>query len=124
MIKRNLVLFVVLCFVALCLPWGCAADGNLEDYLSSGACTADGKCADGYTCDKSQTPPQCMKGTADGSVDPCASCLPNEVCCAGACTDTTSSSAHCGGCDKPCPGTSCQSSACTTTCVLPFLDCD
>jgi hypothetical protein len=55
---------------------------------------------------------------------PCASCAAGEICCDGACVDPKTSSAHCGGCGKACPGTTCVSSECTNTCKLGSLDCD
>ena len=65
-------------------------------------------------------------GGADAGTDadPCAICKSNEACCDGACVDTTETSAHCGGCNKPCPGTTCISSECTNDCKLGSADCD
>jgi hypothetical protein len=47
------------------------------------------------------------------------------------CVDTTRETAACGACDRPCPGLGapnitvrCVASACSSTCVAPFGDCD
>ncbi|MBL8680362.1 MAG: hypothetical protein JNK05_14390 [Myxococcales bacterium] len=59
-------------------------------------------------------------GTSDGS----CRCNPGEECCNGRCVDVTRSTAHCGGCNTPCPGTTCSGGTCTATCRLGFGDCD
>lgn len=63
-------------------------------------------------------------GAAGDGGDPCASCTASQTCCDGQCVDLSSDWQHCGSCDNSCPGTSCANNTCSSTCVLPFLNCD
>lgn len=65
-------------------------------------------------------------GGVDGSDggNPCASCSSGELCCSDTCVNPLTNAQHCGGCDTGCPGTACVAGQCTSTCVLPYLNCD
>lgn len=118
MIKLLRVLFVLLPLASLV---GCPQ--LLDDDFVTASGQADASTG-GSSGDGSVEGSSGSGGSDGGDADPCASCTSNETCCDGVCADTTSSSRHCGGCNQGCPGTACVSGNCTSTCVLPFLDCD
>ncbi len=80
-------------------------------------CTADADCPLGMRCRVvSDAIANCAPGcTGD---DRCAS----GACCDGACVDTTSDPAHCGGCGNACPSQHAQASCVASTCKSGACD--
>jgi hypothetical protein len=105
------------------LPMGaCAPDGSCEyEPRNAGApcedgdgctladeCDGSGNCVSGHIC-PNENP--CAAGSCDGSqcsffpvVDgtTCGEAA-TDICCGGACVDTTTDALHCGACDGACP---------------------
>ncbi|HYJ10823.1 MAG TPA: kelch repeat-containing protein [Polyangiaceae bacterium] len=63
-------------------------------------------------------------GGQGGAPDPCSLCSPDEECCEGSCVDTRFDSLNCRECGMGCPGTTCDNSSCTNTCVQGSIDCN
>jgi len=90
---------------------------------------ADGGAVDSGTLlrvDAGLTPPR-LDGGADGGM--AATCSAPRTSCGGACVDTSSDLAHCGGCDAVCAPAnatpSCSGSRCAiASCNAGFADCD
>jgi hypothetical protein len=83
-------------------------------------CATDDACPAGTLCELEIA--TCVPGCNDGR--PCAGGL---SCCDVACVDTATSSMHCGGCDRACPGAGrCAQGVCSgnSDCPAPFEDCD
>ncbi len=71
-------------------------------------------------CAQGHVPGRADAGTLDsGSIDRCPQ---GELFCGGACVDTESEPAHCGGCGVACPaGQVCASGICSSTCAAPAV---
>jgi hypothetical protein len=110
--------------VLVASSWACAR-GDVTSYLQSGACNAEGHCADGYQCDLGTW--QCIKhdspadaavgmpdvgipdvGIPDASADEMPSCDNGGTFCNGECVDTRTDPAHCGSCASTCHGVGSQ----------------
>jgi hypothetical protein len=65
-------------------------------------------------------------GGAGGAAnqDTCPPCSDDEECCEGKCVDLTSDPLNCRECGMGCPGTTCDNSSCTNTCVFGSIDCN
>lgn len=97
-----------------CIAGACACPVGTEDCDGDGTCESEllsdpeacGGC--GITCaaDQACQDGQCLCGSV--------ACNADEVCCSGACQDTTGSLEHCGACGTACgTGESCVDGACT-----------
>lgn len=83
----------------ICCDTGCKDFDS--DNNNCGGCGIP--CGPGLTC----TGGDCLCGGVE--------CQPGESCCGGTCVNTSTSAAHCGGCDKPCaePTSECNGGTCS-----------
>ncbi|MFO0561300.1 MAG: hypothetical protein U0269_24995 [Polyangiales bacterium] len=66
--------------------------------------------------------PDSAMSLPDGSM--MTMCPLGQTSCGGACVDTLTNSAHCGGCNRPCPvGQGCANGTCTMDCAAPRQRC-
>lgn len=102
----------------------CGADAGATDVATADDATTDVATADVVTADVvTRDVSMADDATADVVTPPDASgCAAGLSRCAGTCVDTRSSAAHCGSCDRACPGgQSCQGGACV--CAAGFHAC-
>src|SRR5690606_25613967 len=67
---------------------------------------------------------ECGSGLVCDAEDSCVSACSGADTWCGACVDTSSDGAHCGGCDRPCAaGEVCSSGACELDCGTGLLAC-
>lgn len=102
----------------------CIADACMVAHCVDSVCfTAPRDCADTDPCTIDTCDPG-MDACHYAAVDEGTSCgTGGELCCGGACLDTTASVTNCGGCGIACGANAdCVSSSCT--CLAGFDDCD
>ncbi|MBI5512336.1 MAG: hypothetical protein HY909_01130, partial [Deltaproteobacteria bacterium] len=83
-------------------------------------CARDEHCAPGFLC---------VGNVCTVGCNPARPCPSGQTCCAGACVDPLTNTAHCGVCDTRCMVTNgvaaCMNGACAVgSCTPPFGDCD
>ncbi|MEM1416155.1 MAG: MopE-related protein [Myxococcota bacterium] len=108
----------IACFdgFADCDPGAEGCESFLGSPTSCGGC--DEACGAGEVCADLETGRQCT-----------ATCPPGTTGCDGACVDTQTSLAHCGGCGRACPTrpnttVECAAGTCTYACTGAFRNCD
>ncbi|MFO0713046.1 MAG: hypothetical protein U0353_24540 [Sandaracinus sp.] len=114
-----------------CVMGSCRYD-CASDHASCDATLPDCETALGTAAACSGCGMTCMGAFAlcDGPPYACTStCASPREICGSSCVDTTSSPAHCGGCDMPCPDRAfatelCETSACTLSCDPNRGNCD
>lgn len=105
---------------ALLGAWGCAIVAGVD--FEHAAMDSQEAAADGATGSNASP-----VGQAAGSSTTPPTCEQGKTPCNGACVDTSSDLAHCGGCNQPCGSpnsdSKCTAGRCEVTCHPGFADC-
>jgi hypothetical protein len=123
-----------------------ACNSSLPEDLSGKPCATDGRCVEGYFCDRptnlcvstappdgradippdgSANIPRSDDGGNESEVAPEPPTCPGKMLCAGQCADVSQDAKNCGSCGKVCvaPGQRCESGSCKPDCPRGFSDC-